>query len=72
MGGHREKVAVYKARRQTSEGETNLEGTLISKLRRSELLLFKLTRLWLFVKAAQSNRCTNELLCYLGRLIQYL
>ena len=30
MGVHREKVAVYKARRQTSEGETNLEGTLIS------------------------------------------
>ena len=74
---HREEVAVYKARRPVSETETNLEDTLIAdfwspKLRRSKFLLFKLTHLWFFVKAAPANQCTNELLCDLGWLIQYL
>ena len=64
MRRHREKMAVYRPRRETSE-ETSLADPLISSLQPSEqggnkLLLFKAPCMWYFVTAAPAYEYTSH------------
>ena len=64
MRRHREKMAVYRPRRETSE-ETSLADPLISNLQPSEqggnkLLLFKAPCMWYFVTAAPAYEYTSH------------